>query len=119
MTKRALMVMVLLFALTGCGFSGGKHHDEDVSLRIVKSGMKIEDMGYDPDLKKFGQVVGGEIYKFTIPVEISGTFKHDTTIPIYYYFDGEHNINEIQKSVSNFAYDGGRTPYFKGEIKIK
>ena len=117
--KSVLIVMVLLFTLTGCGLSGGKHHDEDVSLRIVKSGMKIEDMGYDPDLKNFGRVVGREIYKFTIPVEISGTFKHDTTIPIYYYFDGEHNINEIQKAVSNFAYDGGLTPYFKGEIKIK
>jgi len=119
MTKRIILLLLVVLSLTGCGLFGKKHYDEDVSLRIVKSGIKIEDMGYDPNLKNFGRVVGGEIYKFTIPIEIAETFKHDTTIPAYYYFDGEHNINQIQNSVSNFAYDGGLTPYFKGEIKIK
>lgn len=118
MTRKILIVMIFLFTLTGCGLFEKKQYDEDVSIRVVKSGIIIEDMGYDPNLKDFGRVVGGEIYKFTIPIEVTGTFEHDTAIPIYYYFDGEHNINEIQKSVSNFAYDGGLTPYFKGEIEI-
>ena len=119
MTKRVLILTVLLCTLTGCGLFQKKQYEEEVSLRIVKSDIQIEDMGYDSELKNFGRVVGGEIYKFTIPIEITGTFAHDTTIPIYYYFDGEHNINEIQKAVSNFAYDGGLTPYFKGEIEVE
>ena len=114
-TTKILIFFLLMLGLSGCSVLSKKQHEEDVNLKIVKSDVKIEEVRFDPNLG----VGGKEIYKFTIPIEITGTFDHDCTIPIYYYFDVERHPMEVQKSVSNWALDGGVTAAYKGKLKIK
>lgn len=88
---------------------------EDVNLKIVKSGVKIEDVGFDPDLGYRGV----EVYKFTVPIEITGTFEHDCTIPVYYNFDTEMDELGIQSTVSHGGDDIGPSVTCEGKLKIK
>lgn len=114
-TTKMLILFLLVLGISGCSVLPKKQQEENVSLKIVKSGIKIEDIGFDPDMGMGGK----KIYKFTIPIEITGTFEHDCTIPIYYYFDMERDVRDIQKTVSNWAYDGGLTVVFEDKIEIK
>ncbi len=113
--KGAILFLFLIGVLTGCSLLSEKQYEEDVSLKIVKSGVKIEEVRFDAELG----VDGKQIYKFTIPVEIKGTFQHDCTIPVYYYFDMERFCVELDKEASAWAMDGQFTKVFKGELKIK
>ncbi len=78
----------MIGVLSGCSFPSEQEYEENVSLKIVKSGVKIEEVRFDEDLG----IDGKQIYKFTIPIEITGTFQHDCTIPVYYYFDMEKKM---------------------------
>lgn len=92
-----------------------KAYEENVSLRIVKSGVRIEEVRFDEDLG----VDGKQIYKFTIPIEITGTFQNDCTIPVYYYFDMERNASELNKEASAWATEGQFKRVFEGKLKIE
>lgn len=113
--KIFFIIFSLIGVLSGCSLLPEKQYEEDVSLKIVKSGVKIEEVRFDAELG----VDGKQIYKFTIPVEIKGTFQHDCTIPVYYYFDMERFCVELDKEASNWATDGAFTRVFEGKIEIK
>ena len=119
MKNIVILSIFFLAVLSGCGIETDNQDDGDFSLKIVKSGIKIEDMGYDSNLEQSGRVVGGEVYKFTIPIEVKGNVNRDIKVPVYYYFDGERNTSDIQNAVSNFANDGGELPYFLKKMVIK
>lgn len=115
--KRILIMFVFLAGvLPGCSLLKQKEQpEEDVSLKIVKSGVKIEEVRFDEELG----VDGKQIYKFTIPVEITGTFQHDCSIPVSYYFDMERDPSMIDKEASNWATGEPPTRVFEGELEIK
>lgn len=113
--KLSIMFLLCIGVMSGCGTLLKKEYKEDVSLKIVKSGVRIEEVRFDEDLG----IDGRQIYKFTIPVEITGTFQHDCTIPVYYYFDMERNIGEIDREASSWATEGQFKRVFRGKLKIK
>lgn len=113
--KSLIIFLALAGVLSGCSLLPKKQYEEDVSLKIVKSDVKIEEVRFDEELG----IDGKQIYKFTIPIEIVGTFQHDCTIPVYYYFDMECFCTELDKEASLWATDGAFTRVFKGKIEIK
>lgn len=113
--KAFIMFFALIGVLTGCSLLSEKQYEEDVSLKIVKSGVKIEEVRFDAELG----VEGKQIYKFTIPVEIKGTFQHDCTIPVYYYFDMERTSCGLDIEASAWAMDRELGRVFEGELKIE
>lgn len=114
-TKLSLMFLLCIGVLSGCGTLSKKEYKEDVSLKIVKSGVRIEEVRFDEDLGLDGK----QVYKFTIPVEITGTFQHDCTIPVYYYFDMERYMGMIEDEASAWATEGQFKRVFRGKLKIK
>lgn len=115
MGKVFALFLLLIGVLSGCSFPSEQEYEENVSLKIVKSGVKIEEVRFDKDLG----IDGKQIYKFTIPIEITGTFQHDCTIPVYYYFDMEKNVSELDKEASAWATEGQFKEVFKGKLKIE
>ena len=109
------MFLLCIGVLSGCGTLSKKEYKEDVSLKIVKSGVRIEEVRFDEDLG----IDGRQIYKFMIPVKITGTFQHDCTIPVYYYFAMERNTAEVDKEASAWATEGQYKRVFQGKLKIK
>lgn len=109
------LFLLLIGVMSGCSFPSEQEYEENVSLKIVKSGVKIEEVRFDEDLG----IDGKQIYKFTIPIEITGTFQHDCTIPVYYYFDMEKNVSELDKEASAWATEGQFKEVFKGKLKIE
>ena len=114
-TKLSLMFLLCIGVLSGCGTLSKKEYKEDVSLKIVKSGVRIEEVRFDEDLGLDGK----QVYKFTIPVEITGTFQHDCTIAVYYYFDMERYMGMIEDEASAWATEGQFKRVFRGKLKIK